>query len=268
MAVTGPMARTVADVALMLATIAGPDPRVPLSYDVAADAFVGAVAHPSARGLRVAFTPDLGGLLPVDPEIAELARAASGVFGELGATVEDASPDLDGAREIIRATRGLSMVTAHEDRLHAHGDRLQAGLAWNVRDGLALTAPEIAAARRLRGALWARMSVFLDRYDLLVCPTTAVTPFPVDQPYPTAIGDLAMEDYTHWFRLTYAITLTTLPVLAMPAGFTRAGLPVGIQIVGRRRGEVAVLRAGAAYELATDHAARRPRMERSLDAPA
>ncbi len=258
LAVTGPMARTVADVAHMLASIAGADPRVPLSYPVDGSTFIDAARHPTVRGLRVAFSPDLGGVLDVDPEISEICRSAASSFARLGATVVEDSPDLRGVREIIRATRGASMVAAHAERVERHAAVLQPGLVWNVQQGLALTSPEVAAATQLRGALWSRVAAFMQRYDLLICPTTAVLPFPVEEPYPTVVGREVMEDYTHWFRLTYALTLTTLPVLAVPAGFSRSGMPVGLQIAGRLRDEVGVLRAGAALEAETGFWRQRP----------
>ncbi len=163
----------------------------------------------------------------------------------------------------MRATRGLSMVVYHDDHIRDHGDALQAGLRGNIEQGLALTSPEIADGLRRRSALWEQVRGFMADRELLCLPTAPVVPFPVEQPYPTEIAGRTMENYTHWLSLTYAITVTGLPVISLPVGFTAAGLPVGLQIVGRRRREVDVLRAAAALEreLALD---RRP--PRSYDA--
>jgi amidase len=258
LAVTGPMARDVADCALMLSVVAGSDERVPLSYEVDTQAFVSAATPRRLDGVRVAFTPDLGGLLPVDPEVAATVETALAVFEHLGATVVHATPDFAGVREAVLASRGISMVASHSDHLRQHRDRMQAGLVWNIEQGLTLTPPQIAAGIKARGALWERVSGFMAEHDLLVCPTVAVPPFPVEQPYPTEIAGVPLADYTHWFFLTYAITLTGLPVISIPCGFTAAGLPVGMQIVGRRRRETDVLSAAASYEAETDWHLRRP----------
>ncbi len=258
LSVSGPMARTVGDVALMLSVMAGPDDRAPLSYDVDTRAFTAAVRRPSIRGWRVAWTPDLGGLLPVEAEVARVAAGATRVFRSLGARVETASPSFAELNEIVLGTRGLSMAALHGDRLARWRDVMQAGLVWNVEQGLRLTARDIGRAEKLRSALWERVRRFLDRYDLLIAPTVAVRPFPVEQPYPTELDGKPVENYTQWFFLTYAISVTGLPVISVPAGFTRDGLPVGIQIVGRRRQEAAVLAAAAAFEAAAPWAGHIP----------
>ena len=250
LAVSGPMARTVADTALMLSVVAGPDDRAPLSYDVDVRSFPAAVRRPSIRGWRVAWTPDLDGLIPVDAEVARVASGATGVFRSLGARVTTASPSFAELNDIVLGTRGLSMVALHADRLPRWRAEMQPGLLWNIEQGLALTPRDIARAEKLRSALWERVRRFMERYELLVLPTVAVKPFPVEQAYPTEIEGKRLEDYTQWFSLTYAISVTGLPVISVPAGFTRDGLPVGIQIVGRRRQEAAVLAAAAAFEAA------------------
>ena len=248
--VTGPMARTVADAALMLSTIAGPDDRAPLSYAVDTREFLKAVKAPSVRGWRVAWTPDLNGLIPVDEEVATVAEGATKVFRRLGATVKAACCDFSEVNEIVLASRGLCMVALHADKLARWKDQMQKGLVWNIEQGLRLTPEEIARGDKLRTTLWHRVRVFLEAYDLLILPTVAVPPFPVEQPYPTEINGKPLENYTQWFFLTYGITVTGLPVISVPCGFTRSGLPVGLQIVGRRRQEAAVLRAAAAFEAA------------------
>src|SRR6185436_13195192 len=250
LSVSGPMARTVSDVGLMLSVLAGSDDRAPLSYDVDTRAFTAAVRRPSIRGWRVAWTPDLGGLLPIDAEVARVAAGATRVFRSLGARVTTASPSFAELNEIVLGTRGLSMVALHADRLAEWREAMQAGLVWNIEQGLGLGPRDIGRAEKLRSALWQRVRRFMERYDLLVLPTVAVQPFPVEQRYPTELNGKALANYTQWFFLTYAISVTGLPAISVPAGFTRGGLPVGIQIVGRRRQEAAVLRAAAAFESA------------------
>jgi amidase len=256
--VTGPMARTVGDVALMLSAVAGPDDRAPLSYDTDAGAFLKAVKAPSVKGWRVAWTPDLNGLIPVDAEVARVAEGATRVFRSLGAKVESVCCDFSEVNDIVLGTRGLAMVANHADKLPKWKEQMQKGLVWNIEQGLALTPRDIAKGQTLRTQLWQRVRVFMAMRDLLILPTVAVPPFPVEQPYPTEINGKPLDNYTQWFFLTYGITVTGLPVISVPCGFTRSGLPVGLQIVGRRRQEAMVLRAAAAFEAAAPWADKIP----------
>jgi amidase len=258
LSVTGPMAWTVADTALMLSVVAGPDDKAPLSYDVDTREFLKAVKTPSVKGWRVAWTPDLNGLIPVDAEVVRVAEGATKVFRSLGARVEAGCPDFSEVNDIVLATRGLSMAALHGDKLAQWKDQMQQGLVWNIEQGLRLTPQEIGRGERLRTLLWHRVRAFLGSRDLLILPTAAVLPFPVEQPYPTAINGKPLDNYTQWFFLTYGITVTGLPAISVPCGFTRSGLPVGLQIVGRRRQEAAVLRAAAAFEAEAPWADRIP----------
>jgi amidase len=256
--VTGPMARTVADTALMLSLVAGPDDRAPLSYSVDTREFLKAVRVPSVRGWRIAWTPDLNGLIPVDAEVAKVAEGATKVFGSLGAKVEAACPDFSEVNEIVLATRGLFMVALHADKLAQWKGEMQKGLVWNIEQGLRLTPQEIARGEKLRTALWHRVRTFMETRDLLILPTVAVPPYPVERPYPTEINGKALDNYTQWFFLTYGISVTGLPAISVPCGFTQSGLPVGLQIVGRRRQEAGVLTAAAAFEAAAPWVGRIP----------
>jgi amidase len=256
--VTGPMARTVGDAALMLAAVAGPDDRSPLSYDVDTGAFLKALKSPSVKGWRVAWTPDLNGLIPVDAEVARVAEGATRVFRSLGAKVEAACCDFGEVNDIVPGTRGLTMVANHADKLPRWRAEMQKGLVWNIEQGLALTPRDIARAQVLRTQLWQRVRAFMETRDLLLLPTVAVPPFPVEQPYPTEINGKPLDNYTQWFFLTYGITVTGLPVISVPCGCTKSGLPVGLQIVGRRRQEAMVLRAAAAFEAAAPWAHKIP----------
>jgi amidase len=256
--VAGPITRTVADAALMLTAMAGPDDRVPLSYEVDTSQFTRSVKAPSIKGWRVAWTPDLDGLIPVDDEIRRVAHAAVGVFRSLGARVEMACPDFSEVPEIIKGTRALTMVALHADRLPKWRESMQRELVVDVEQGLGLTTRDIARSEVLRSVLWQRVRTFMATRDLLVLPTVAVPPFPVEQPYLTQINGTPLDYYFQWFSLTYAITVTGLPAISIPCGFTRSGLPVGLQIVGRRRQETAVLRAAAAFEVTAPWAGHLP----------
>ena len=248
--VTGPIGRTVGDVALMLSTIAGPDDRAPLSYEVDTSQFTRAVKAPSIKGWRVAWTPDLNGLIPVDEEVVRVVHGALQVLRGLGARIEAACPDFSEVNHIVRGTRGVAMVALHADKLPKWRERMQKDLVRDIEQGLALTATQIARGEVLRSVLWHRVRAFMATRDLLVLPSVAVPPFAVEQPYPTQINGKPFENYTQWLYLTYAITVIGLPAISVPCGFTRDGLPVGLQIVGRRCQDAAVLRAAAAFEAA------------------
>jgi amidase len=245
--VEGPMARSVADTALMLSVMAGPDDRAPLSYDVDTQALARAARAPSVKGWRVAWSLDLGGLGLIDDEVAAIVAEAARVFRALGARVEQAAPDLSDVPEIVRLTRAHLMVARHGDRVAKHRDVLQAGLVENTDQGLALSSREVAEGELLRTRQWERVCAFMAERELLLTPTASVPPFPIEQ-----VQTMARS------YLTYAFSVLGLPAISIPGGFTKRGLPVGLQIVGRRRGEAAVLRAAAAFEAARPWAGRVP----------
>jgi amidase len=255
--VQGPMARTVADTALMLAAISGPDERVPISFQVDTREFVRAVKAPSVKGLRVAWSPDLG-IAPVERQVKQVAETAAKVFARLGARVEDSHPDFSGVQEIIRVSRGLRMAALHADKLAKWREVMNPNLVWNIEQGLKLSAEDAGRAETLRTELWGRVRTFFSRYDLLLTPTVAVLPFPVEIPYPKEVNGRPMANYIDWVLPTYAFTVVGLPAISVPAGWTADGLPVGLQIVGRWRGEASVLRAAAAFETASPWADKIP----------
>jgi len=250
--VSGLMGRSVADVALGTAALAGPDARAPQSLATGAVGdLVAALTSPSMAGLRIAFSPDLGGLVPVAAVIREACAVAARRFEALGAVVEEASPDLDGLSEVIMATRSLAMVASHAERVAEHRARMNPNLVWSVERGAALTAGAMAKAGRLRSAIWHRMRSFMAHYDILLTPTASVLPFPVEQSFPTEVDGVQLADYTAWFHLTYAITVLGLPAMSVPCGFAPGRLPVGMQIVGGWRRDALVVAAAAAFEAAT-----------------
>ena len=170
-------------------------------------------------------------------------------------------------KDLVLSTRGLMMATLHAERLSRWQAWMQKGLVWNIEQGLTLTPQEIGRGEKLRTILWQRVRTFFERYDLLILPTVAVKPFPVEEPYPAEINGQPLTNYTQWFFLTYAISLTGLPAISIPCGFTRDGLPVGLQIVGRRRQEASVLKAAAAFERAAPWANRVPSVVRDAPVP-
>ena len=255
--VEGPMARTVGDAALMLSAMAGSDDRSPLSYPVDGREFLKAVKTPSVKGWRLAWTPDLG-LVEIDHEVRALFEGAVGAFRSLGARVDAACPDMSDVPEIVRLTRGFLMVARHADKLPEWRAVLQPGLVENTEQGLALTPREIAEGELLRTRQWQRVQEFFTNHDLLITPTMAVPPFPLEHPHVIEINGRPVGKAMARSFLTYAFSVLGLPAISIPCGFTQSGLPVGLQVVGKRRGEAAVLRAAAAFEAARPWADRIP----------
>jgi len=244
--VNGPMARTVADVALMLDAMAGEHPADPISLPAPPQPFSSAVKRPRPPK-RVAFSPDLG-ICTVDPEIATLCRKAAAELTALGVEVEEASPDFSGAYEAFQALRAMRFVSAREPLLKTHRHMLKDDVIWNIEEGLRLSPSDIGRAERERAALFKRVAAFFETYDLLIAPAMQAKPYPVEKIYVDEIAGKTMKSYIDWITITFAISVTACPALALPAGFSKEGLPVGLQIVGPPRSEARLLAAGALLE--------------------
>jgi amidase len=255
-AVLGPMARTVGDLSLMLAAIAGPDHRAPLSHGDPAS-FLVAPEPAELRSLRVAWWPDVGGL-PIEPAVAAVLGRARERWLECGSEVEEVSVDLAGVDEAFETLRALGFARAFGDQLPVLRRHAKATLVWNVERGLELDGPAIARAQRTRGETFRRVAELLQRFDLIVAPSAQVAPFPIETEYPGEVAGVAMDHYLGWMRACTRITVSAHPVLAVPAGFTDGGLPVGMQLVGRFRGDRELLAHGAAWEAATLWGKRHP----------
>ena len=257
--VSGPMARTVADAALLLSVIAGADARDPASLPIDAARF----AEPLGRdftGVRVAWCPDLGGL-PLDRSVRTVLEARRAVFEELGCIVEEVQPDLRGADEVFLTLRAFSVAALLGALLESHRDQLKPEAIWNIEQGLALSGVDVGRAMTAQAALLDRMRRFFERYEFLLCAVNQVPPFDAALDWPKAIEGVAMEHYIAWMKSAYWITATLQPAISVPAGFTAEELPVGIQIVGRARDDRGVLELAHAFEAATGFGRRRPPLE-------
>jgi len=196
---------------------------------------------------RVAYSRDLG-VTPVDPEVAAICAAAARRFEALGATVEEAHPDLDGAHEAFQTLRAISFATGHADEYAGQRDKLKPDVIWNIEKGFKITGEQVARANRLRARLVANMAAFFDTYDLLLTPATIVPPFPVGDRTVMQCDGQVFETYIDWLAIVFAVTLTSAPALSLPCGFTGDGLPVGLQMVGPLRAEGPLLSYAAALE--------------------
>ncbi|HEY4997614.1 MAG TPA: amidase [Usitatibacter sp.] len=265
MSVIGPIARTVEDAAFLLAAMAGPDARSPISIDAPGKAFAKPLAR-NFRRTRVAWWPSARGRLaggdpiPVDLRVSAVLEPRRQVFESLGCVVEDAYPDLGGADEVFRVLRALSFVMRYGELVKTRRNDIKETVIRNVEDGLKLDPERIARAMALRSDLYRRMREFMERYEFLCLPVNQVPPFPVEQPFVDSINGVKLGDYIDWMKTAYYITATSHPAISVPAGFTadRAPLPVGLQIVGRYRDDFGVLQLAHAFEQETQVGRRRP----------
>jgi amidase len=237
----GPIARSAADAALLLAGLRGHDPALPLARPAAHATAPGTGARlDGVAGLRVAWSADLGGL-PVEPEVARVLARARELLAAAGAVVVDAEPDLADADEVFMVLRAVMMAGRYGALLETARDQLKDTLIWNIEQGLALTGPQVASAQRRHSEVFARMKAFLRGFDVLAAPTVQVAPFPVEQEWVTAINGIPQDTYIDWLRSCSRITVTGHPAVSVPAGFTADGLPVGLQLVGRYGTDVGLL---------------------------
>jgi amidase len=252
----GPMARTVEDAALLLSAMAGPDRRAPLAIAEPGDRFRAPLAR-DFRGVRVAWAPDLGGL-PIDRRIRSVIARQRATFADLGCVVEDACPDFSEAREVFQVWRALLFLGKYGPLLERHRDQMKDTVIWNVEQGQKLTAHDVVQAEARRTALYERVRAFMEARPFLLLPVTQVPPFDVTQPYVTEIDGVRLPTYVDWMRACSDITVTGLPAISVPCGFTDDGLPVGLQIVGRHQDDFGVLQLAHAFEQATGVWKRRP----------
>jgi amidase len=257
-AVNGPMARSVADVAFLLSAMAGPDPRDPGCYPSEPALFAAPLAR-DFRGVRVAWSLDLGAL-PLDRRVRAALEAQRATFEGLGCVVEDACPDLAGAEECFRTIRAWVVAANLGPTLARHPAQLGPAAIDEIEAGQRLSGADVARAMMQHTQLLERMHQFQERYEFLMCAVNQVPPFDAELDWPKSIEGVAMESYLDWMRSAYWVTATFCPALSVPAGFTPEGLPVGIQIVGKRWQDFGVLQLGHAFERATRFGDRRPRL--------
>ena len=256
--VYGPMARTVPDAALFLSAIAGPDPRCPISLGEPAAQFRESLER-DFKGVRVAWFKDLGGV-PFDARVRQAVNVQLRAFEALGCVVEEAEPDFTGTDKAFKTLRAWGFAAAQEQNVRLHRDLFKDTLLWEVDRGMKLSAMDIAHAETTRLEVWERMHVFMEKYEYFILPSTQLPPFDVNLPYPAEVDGIKMNTYIDWMKTCWYISFVENPSISVPAGFTPEGLPVGLQIVGRRRKERSVLQLAHAFTDATHVGDRRPRV--------
>jgi amidase len=242
----GALGRSVKDVALMLAVMSGPDPRVPTTIADASTEL--AAASGEIRGWRVAWTPDLDGLLAVEPEVEAAVESAAARFAELGCAVERACPDWQDALAIIEPLRAQRTAIVTQDLRDRVDQIANPFLRQFIDRSERMSLIDVGRAEARRSRYWERTVAFFDRYRLLLLPATQWPAFPKELDHPPVVAGRAMSGVVESILSTYAVTIAGLPALSVPCGLTRSGLPIGLQIVGGWRRDVDVLRAGIAYE--------------------
>ena len=269
--VVGPMARNVPDTALMLDAMAGLHQEDPLSRAAPLVPYLDQVQVALGEGAaptRIGYSPDLG-VTPVDAEVDAICRAATNRLAELGSDITDAHIDFSDAPESFHTFRALGFVNGHETELAEHRDKFKPENIWNIEKGMALTREEISRAFRIRGALFHRMLGFFRDYDVLALPSTIVPALPIDMRYLPELNGHRFDNYVDWIIITSVITLTSCPAISILCGFTKSGLPVGLQLVGRPHSDGELLGLSAVAERLYDLAGQvpiDPRGERG-DAP-
>jgi len=259
LSVEGAMGRTVQDVALLMQAISGPDARVPISLTEPGSLF----ARPLGRdfaGTRIAWAPALGGLAPVDAHVVAAMEKQRSTFESLGCATFEAIADFSDAREVFHVQRAMIFAASHAEHLRQHRELLKDTVIWNIEQGLALTAEQIAAAELKRTQMFQRVHEFFERYEFLVLPTAQVLPFPVEEQWVREIDGRPMADYLEWMTSCWLITVTGHPAVSVPCGFSPEGLPIGLQIVGRYRDDFGVLQLAYAFQQATEFWKRAPRL--------
>lgn len=259
---SGPMARCVDDIALFLSAVAGPEPTALPPAPLGGPDFAGPLRGELA-GLRIGWSPDFGLGVPVEEEVLRVLRRRLAVFEEAGAIVEEAAPDLSRADEVFRVTRARDFAAGLGGIVAEHRELIKPEVVWNVELGRAATADDLIRAAEGRSRLADASRAFFAEYDLFLSPAAQVLPFDAELRYPAAVAGVPSESYLDWMRSACLISATGLPAIALPAGFTPGGLPVGFQLVADHFRDVPLLRAAKAFEERTGAATRRPEPARS-----
>lgn len=258
LSVSGPMGRSVADVALFLSAIAGPNPQNPLSLDEDGARFRQRPDR-NFKGVRVAWWKGLGGI-PFEPEIRSVVEGNRRIFESLGCIVTDDEPDFSGVDQAFPALRFAGNHPRYAPLIRDRAEWVKDTIKYEVAEAERMTAPDIGRALARQAQMYEQSRQFFERYAYFVLPVTQVAPFDVNVPYPTEIAGQKMSTYIDWMRSCWYVTFMVNPAISVPAGFTSNGLPVGIQIVGRHRDDWSVLQLAYAFEQATGHGKKRPNL--------
>ena len=254
--VYGPMARSVAEAGYALSVFAGQDPLDPISLTDDPAIFAKSLDR-NFKGVRIAYSPDLG-YLPVEKPVADATAKAIPILKSIGCVVETENPEVTGAFEAHKNLRGVLTATASEPFFEAQRAQIKPTMVWDIEGGRKLTALDVSHAEAQRAGIHQAVRKLLEKFEFLVMPVSQVVQFPVETEYPAEINGVKMRSYMEWMESCYAITLTGLPAASVPCAFTDSGMPVGLQIIGRRSNDLGVLQLAHAFERACGAGSRRP----------
>ena len=246
-AVQGPMARSVMDAALFLGAMAGYDPRIPVSIEAPQQSFQETVRRAEPH-VRIAYSSDWNGFAALDQEIDTVIREALRKIAAAGAIVDEACPALPDLEATYITLRAMLWAALPGRLPREIQDHFKQTLRDNIELGRKLSAEQIYDAQCSRAILYNNMQKFLAHFDVLACPTVGCEPGPVEEEYPRSVGGRQLVDYIEWLRFSFLATATGLPALSIPVGFTKSGMPVGMQLIGPPRGEAKLLRVARSIE--------------------
>ncbi len=256
LSVSGPMGRSVSDVALFLSAIAGPDPRSPLAIPEDGARFREALAR-DVKGVRLAWWGGLGGL-PFESEICCTVDDNQVVFQQLGCQIQRAEPDFEGVDEAFKTLRYAANYPQYSVLVKQKPEWVKDTIQFEVKEAERLRAGDVGRALARQAEMHQQVRQMFERFDYFVLPVTQVAPFDVTVPYPKSILGMPMATYIDWMRTCWYVSFMAVPAISVPCGFTEGGLPIGIQIVGRPHDDWGVLQLAHAFEQATGHGKVRP----------
>lgn len=246
--VQGPMARSVLDCALFMDAMSGFDPSSPISYPAPPKPFFETTQRP-AKGFRIGYSATLNGFGTITPQIDAILRGALDTVAGQGAHVEDHCPDLTGLDETYRVLRAMlwaALPGRAPDFITTH---FKATLQENIDYGRNLSIDDVYDTQLNRSTIYDNMLGFFEQFDVFACPVVGIEAGPVEEEYPIVGDNVGGADYIEWLRYSFLSTTTGLPSMSVPVGFTKSGMPVGIQLIGKPRGETELLQIARAIEI-------------------
>tara|TARA_B110000444_G_C18833695_1_gene594713 strand:- start:1868 stop:2671 length:804 start_codon:yes stop_codon:yes gene_type:complete len=246
--VQGPMARNVRDCALFMDAMSGFDPASPISFPQPSQSFFETTQRP-AKGYRIGYSATLNGFGTISPQIDAILRGALDRLAKNGAEVEDHCPDLNGLDQTYRVLRAMLWAALPGRAPEALTQHYKATLKGNISVGQNLTINDVYDMQLTRSAIYDSMIRFFDTYDVLACPVVGIEAGPVEEEYPIIGSPGPDADYLDWLRYSFLSTTTGLPAMSVPVGFTKDGMPVGLQIIGKPRGETELFQIARAIEI-------------------
>lgn len=242
----GFIAREVPDIRFLMRIVAGPAAGSPSSLP--RDSSYASVGRQDLKGLRIAWTENFGLEVPVETEVLRVLRGSIKAFQDLGADVETCAPDLRDADEVFQTTRAFDFAAQYGHLLDSHRHEIKAAMQWNVDKGLALDTRDIISVNEARARLMKSTQSFFEKYDVLIAPAVQVLPFAAEIEFPTVVNGVSTPNYLDWMRASTIISATGLPCLSVPAGFSKSGLPVGLQIITAEHNDGLLLDVAETFE--------------------